>query len=204
MAIGRDANLFFWGFYGDPTRMTESGKRVFLNAFCYIHAFGGHAPLVARKSPAREAVFDIIYWIRKPISTSESFTKYLIGRIDPKILESAKMDPDALEREYRARLEYVGPSPDRRYTIDADLEALQLSNRKPQFFEALAARLAKDPKDPQALRLLERYAPQAPRDAAALETWLGAHRGSLFFSDIGGYRWVLDPRARSSDGSSAR
>src|SRR5688500_10418708 len=29
IAIGRQANLLLWGFYGAPDRMTESGRRVF-------------------------------------------------------------------------------------------------------------------------------------------------------------------------------
>src|SRR4030095_11781576 len=36
LAIGRQGNLFLWGFYGAPDRLTESAKRVFLNSICYI------------------------------------------------------------------------------------------------------------------------------------------------------------------------
>ena len=48
VAIGRHGNFFMWGFAADPGYMTEQGKRVFINAICYISKFDGQMP-VARK-----------------------------------------------------------------------------------------------------------------------------------------------------------
>lgn len=48
VAIGRHGNFFMWGFAADPSYMTETAQRVFVNAICYISKFGGKVP-VTRK-----------------------------------------------------------------------------------------------------------------------------------------------------------
>jgi len=53
VAIGRQANMLQWGFYGAPDRMTESAKRVFLNAIVYMKRFDGHRPLARKQARAR-------------------------------------------------------------------------------------------------------------------------------------------------------
>jgi hypothetical protein len=53
VAIGRQANLLQWGFYGAPDRMTGSAKRAFLNAIVYMRRFDGHVPLVRKTSVGR-------------------------------------------------------------------------------------------------------------------------------------------------------
>src|SRR5579872_2617313 len=37
VALGRQANLFHWGFSAKPSDMTPSARRLFINAICYIH-----------------------------------------------------------------------------------------------------------------------------------------------------------------------
>ena len=44
VAIGRQANLLQWGFYGAPDRMTAPSKRAFLNAIVWMKQFDGKTP----------------------------------------------------------------------------------------------------------------------------------------------------------------
>src|SRR5262245_61964001 len=53
VAIGRQANMLMWGFYGAPDRMTEPAKRAFLNAIVYMRQFDGQVPLVEKKGEGR-------------------------------------------------------------------------------------------------------------------------------------------------------
>src|SRR6266850_2342615 len=53
VAIGRQASLLQWGFYGAPDHMTESAKRAFLNAIVYMKQFDGQVPLVKKTSAGR-------------------------------------------------------------------------------------------------------------------------------------------------------
>ena len=41
VAIGRHGNFLLWGFSGQPSEMTESGRNAFANAVCYIAKFDG-------------------------------------------------------------------------------------------------------------------------------------------------------------------
>ncbi len=52
--LGRHANFFLWGFSAPPADMTPSGKRLFVNAVCYMRQFDGQAPLVRNEAQARE------------------------------------------------------------------------------------------------------------------------------------------------------
>ncbi|HZN38631.1 MAG TPA: hypothetical protein VFD82_07495 [Planctomycetota bacterium] len=81
-------------------------------------------------------------------------------------------------------------------TLDADLAALRLSNRKPAFLDWLLDRLG-EPGDEQALRLAQRYlGPENAKDATTAKAWIEANRPFLFFSDTGGYRWFVDTNAQ--------
>ena len=65
MALGRHGNFFLWGFAGDPTQMTESAKRVFINTVCYMRAFDGMRPLVRRRNESRARVFSYLGYARQ-------------------------------------------------------------------------------------------------------------------------------------------
>ena len=64
---------------------------------------------------------------------------------------------------------------------------------------AIQAARGADTTSDAAGRLLSRYVPDGPgRDAPAdaWATWLGENRRYLFFSDVGWYRWYVDPLAK--------
>src|SRR5689334_17065378 len=50
LALGRQGNWFLWGFAGDPRRMTEGGRQVFLNVLVWMRQFDGKGPLLALQS----------------------------------------------------------------------------------------------------------------------------------------------------------
>lgn len=44
VAVARDGNFLQWGFSAPPSKMTEAGRRFFLNSVCYISKFDGRQP----------------------------------------------------------------------------------------------------------------------------------------------------------------
>ena len=203
VAIGRQANMLQWGFYGAPDRMTESSKRAFLNAIVWMKRFEGQVPLVQKESQARSWYTQFIDALAKmkPEERAErgerSYAGYLLKRF-PAELTADPVDVERLRKWYADNEEYIGPGKDQHSTaIDADLAALKLSNRKPAFLDWLLERFGVDPKDEQALRLAKRYLGEKNgADAATAKAWIEQNRPFLFFSDSGGYRWFVDTNAQ--------
>jgi hypothetical protein len=52
--LARQASFFLWGFSAPPADMTPAGKRLFVNAVCYIRQFDGQRPLVRHEAQSRE------------------------------------------------------------------------------------------------------------------------------------------------------
>lgn len=197
VALGRHGNQFLWGFAGDPTQMTESGRRVFLNAVVYMAPFEGERPLVPKTSQSRDWAFTYIQFLREYKDQTDVYDS-LRGNLTPECGD----DIDALEAYYRENLEFVHMSSrDAKgrsgFVVDPDVKSLGVSNRRRELFEAIEERLAADPKDALALRVLERYVHDgAVRSLASLRTWRAANEGLLFFSDVGGYQWFVDTNAK--------
>lgn len=211
VAIGRQANLLQWGFYGAPDRMTESAKRAFLNAIVYMKKFAGHVPLVEKDGRGRtwfSTYIDALAKVKpeelaKP--GAQSYPSYLVGKFPPELTQG-EIDVSRLRQWYTDNEEYFGPGKDRfSCTIDADLAALKLSNRKPEFLDWLLERFTAGPSDEKALRLARRYlGDEHGRDAATAQRWINENRPYLFFSDTGGFRWFVDVNARRVAGQAGR
>lgn len=188
VALGRHGNFFLWGFFGDPSMMTPSARRVFVNTVHYMRAFDGHKPLVRRNSTSRERAFATAAFMK-------AYPGYRTGTFDEKIREATHLDPDRLMAFLEENVEYLHHA-DGVFRIDEDARRLGVSTRKVEMLDAIAGRLRADAKDPLALGLIRRYVrPEGFESVAALETWLKENRSCLFFSDSGGYRWFVDVHA---------
>lgn len=202
VAIGRQANLLQWGFYGAPDRMTEPAKRAFLNAIVYMRRFDGHVPLVRKTSRGRS-------WLEQYIDTlaertgngNDQYSSYLTGQF-PAELTKDGIDVQRLREWYAQNQEYLRADEQHRFAVDADLAAQKLSNRKPEFLDWLLERFAADPHDALALKLAARYlGPEHGADAATAVAWVTGNREYLFFTDAGGYLWMVDSNAQRTTGA---
>ena len=195
VALGRHGNFFLWGFAGDPTQMTASGRKVFLNVLRYMRGFEGRTALVERVARSRESAPRLAHFMRGREQDDRTL-QYCRQQFGVDIRQATELDPDRLLEHLRLHREHLTQRrPDGPFQVDADLVELDTSNRELAFFEAIAGRLQASPDDELALRLLDRYAQdlKPPRTAPSLEAWLAEHRVRLFFSDVGGYRWFLAP-----------
>ena len=198
VAIGRQANLLQWGFYGAPDRMTVPAKRAFLNAIVWMKQFRGDRPLATKQGRGRSWFVQYIDALAKMspkerADTGERSHAGYLRKQFPADLVANGIDVDKLRKWYADNEEFFGPGKDRwDCKIDADLVAIGKSNRKPEFLDWLTAALAKDPKDECALRLAARYLGPSGKDAASARKFIDENREFLFFSDTAGYCWLVD------------
>jgi hypothetical protein len=195
VALGRHANLFLWGFAGDPTQMTPSARQVFVNTIVYMARFDGQRPLAPKESKGREwaivylsfaphwkdgVVPDYVKQMFAPAlwKQAESEVKNLPAdagmNIEPGLLVSGKLR-DLL----RANLEYLRHD-GKAFVMDGDAKALGKSTRSPALLDAIAARLATAADDPPARRLLARYLPDHEHDDAAQASSLARNSADAY------------------------
>jgi hypothetical protein len=192
IAIGRHGNWFLWGFAGDPGQMTESARRVFVNAVCWMKKFDGLPPIAVRAAKPRDLLAFYLEYLQKSPKMAEAdwFKKML----DPEVHKATGLVPDKLAAWRRDHVEWIREEKGI-FGADADVKSLGVSNRKLEFFDAVLARLASDEKDETAWRVLRRYVPEPPFvKAADVRAWVDGNRARLFFTDVGGYRWMVDPK----------
>jgi hypothetical protein len=190
VALGRHGNFFLWGFAGDPSQMTESARRVFVNAVAYMKRFDGKSPLVAPLSQSRELA--LVYAAYLPKYAGADWLKKMFPE---EVRERTGLDAAKVEAYYKESLEYVRVD-NGAFAVDADAKTLGVSNRKSAFLDKVLERLAGDGKDALAWRLVERYVERKFAEPAEFRAWVESNRPWLFFSDVGGYRWFVDEHSK--------
>lgn len=196
VAIGRQANMLQWGFYAGPDKMTESARKVFLNAIVYMRRFDGRSPLVRKSGRSREWLRRYVDLLRKYRGNEryEGSAKYLEGRF-PVAAKASKRSPDELAAWVDEHIDFIYAEGRGPYQVDADLLALKMPNNGPQLLSYLESELSKKRIDPRVYRLAKRYLPEPhARDATSIGAYIRGNREKLFFSDQGGYRWLVDTR----------
>jgi hypothetical protein len=202
IAIGRQANVLQWGFYGAPDRMTAPAKRAFLNAIVWMQQFRGQRPLATKAARARswlEQHVDALEKMRpeQRASTEKNSLAVYLAKQFPATLTEGGIDPAKLRQWYRDHEPFLrGNGQSGGYVVDEDLLALRIGNRDPKLLDWLVETLGRDATDARALRIAARYLGEHGRDAAAVRAFVAEHRGRLFFSDTAGYRWLVDTNAK--------
>ena len=76
--------------------------------------------------------------------------------------------------------------------IDEDAKALGISNRDINLLYKAVELLQKGENVEMARRILSRYTKEKFETAGEWKQWLDTNRNSLFFSDSGGYVWLVN------------
>jgi hypothetical protein len=195
VGVGRHGNFLQWGFAAPPSQMTDAGKAFFINCICYIRKFEGKAPLLRRGSGSRLDVLDaacLLNTIKDP--------KFHARYHPAELLDKFKNDPDGLLKYYQDNLELIYR--DKLFLIDADLKALGIqSNRQLATLEKLIE-LLDDPQHGQTSRkLLARYTKESLQTPQQWRDWLARNKGRIYFSDIGGFKFLVVPEGYLSGGN---
>ncbi len=189
VALGRHGNFFLWGFSASPTDMTPEAQKCFINAVCYIKKFDGQKPFVTKKASGRE--WALVYAGYMKQYQGQEFIKQLFPA---DLLRRFEKEPEKLVAYYRENLEYLIPSQNG-FAVDEDVKELGLSNRKVELLDRCVALLVQGEQAEKALRILTRYTNESFTDARRWSLWLNANRDRLFFSDFGGFKYLVAPEA---------
>ena len=230
VAIGRQGNFLLWGFYSPPSDLMPEARQCLVNAICYIKKFDGQVPLVRKtqRGIASARQWALVYAADfKMILDREWFigTQPESLRSDPaKIAELHRErvqqyrdyfpeelrrafgnNPEQYIKYYRDNLEFLGPSggPGFPLAVDEDVKRLGLSNRKVELLDRCISMLEHGEQPDRALRILKRYTTEDFADARDWRSWLLAHRDRLFFTDVGGFKFMIAPESMRGASSGA-
>ena len=189
VGVGRHGNFLQWGYSAPPSKMTDAGKKFFLNCLCYISRFDGRAPLIRRSSSHRLNALRLAAVINRISGDKKEF---FTRTFPPELWEKYGSDPDGLVQYYRENLEFIYR--DRVFRIDSELKSLGIdSNRSLDVLERLIGLLQDETHADTARRLLTRYTNQSFQSADDWKRWFESNRDRIFFSDVGGYEFLVIP-----------
>ena len=209
-ALWRQGNLLHYGFDLSPDEMTDAGKAMLVDAIAYISRFTEDRPIMETPSPFAGDDFITRAAIERIIARNDpgwwDYLQYEFRSEDagrrrgegpglvremvpdgPRLPLPRRDRPHAHRRGCPGREDQPGPT-----------GVLRLGDRRP--WPARRGGL-------RARRMLARYAPEGPgRDATpqAWSDWWKANADYLFFGEVGGYRWYLDPLAKARGVPTAR
>ncbi|AUP80515.1 hypothetical protein [Flavivirga eckloniae] len=90
-------------------------------------------------------------------------------------------------------IQYYTNSEEHRLVLDEDVKAMGISNRDIAILEKSIAHLGKGGKKlERAKRILKRYTEENFTTPKEWENWFKENRNKLFFTEAGGYKWLVD------------
>ncbi len=183
--------------------MTPEARKCFVNAVCYIRKFDGQKPIVRRKASGQE--WAVVYAGYMKQYQGQEFVKQLFP---DDLRRRFEKNPEKLVAYYQENLEYLLPSQNG-FAVDEEVKVLELSNRKVELLDRCVALLFQGEQAERALRILTRYTNERFTDARRWNSWLKANRDLLFFSDFGGFKFMvarealIEPLHRGGPGHAA-
>lgn len=191
VGVGRHGNMLQWGFSAPPSKMTEAGRRFFVNAICYIHKYDGMKPLV------RTEMSDRINPVRLALLlgqvTDRDFVDHIIRTVGQDVYDQCGGDGKKIADYLQENYEFLYPE-GQHYRVDAEAKALDLkSNRTVESLESLVKMLNDPQRAAQAKILLARYTTESFATPAEWAAWFEASRSRVFFSDRGGFKFRVIP-----------
>lgn len=187
VGVGRHGNFLQWGFSAPPSKMTDAGKKFFLNCVCYIHKFDGKAPLIRKESSNRINPIRLALLLRKIEDKSFGRSAFTAEQ-----LKEYRQNPVPLARHYRDNYELIYY--DKTYRVDEELKSLGIeSNREISTLERLIS-LLKDAKKAKTARiLLKRYTKESFKTPDEWQAWYQQNHDRIYFTDVGGYKFRVVP-----------
>ncbi|MGV3528079.1 MAG: hypothetical protein ACO1OO_04220 [Flavisolibacter sp.] len=106
-------------------------------------------------------------------------------------------NPAALEQFLRENREYMHSDGQYFLEIDEDAKSLGISNRDINLLYKAVALLNKGAQAEKAKRILGRYTQEKFATADEWKQWLDSYKAKLFFTDAGGYLWLVNGGVKS-------
>lgn len=197
-AFWRQGNLLHFGFEQSPTELNAAGRAMLVNAVAYISHFTQDRPIDTTLSvfgPDRIAISRTRakrYFTDYPREITNVFSTAALEAFDWQNANEA-------QAWFASMRPWIHPNPENRLEIDVDAKTLNLLFDSPELFPKAIAALREEKTRAMAAGVLARYAPEGPginADADSWDKWWRDNSPYLFYSELGGYRWYLDPLAK--------
>ncbi len=197
-AFWRQGDLLHFGFEQSPAQLNAAGQAMLVNAIVYISHFKSDRPIGVTRSvfgPERVAVTRDRakgYFAKWPREVTNVLAAATLATFDWHNAAIA-------QAWFATNRAWISPDADNYLALDAEAQALNVVFDAPDFFPKAIAALREDKTAAAAAHVLARYAPEGPgagADAAAWEKWWHENAPYLFYSELAGYRWYVDPLAK--------
>lgn len=216
-AFWRQGNLLHFGFEQSPAEMNETGRAMLVNAITYISRFTEDRPIDVTPSVFGQEKIAVSrnrakgYFTNYPREVTNVFSAATLATFDwqnaikPKAgfellvaRDDKKNAPNATEWFESAR-PWLHPNAGNFLEIDTEAKSLGVPFDAPDFLPKTIAALRDEKTKSTASVLLTRYVFQpfgTNTSADKWEKWWQENSPYLFYSELGGYRWYIDPLAK--------
>ncbi len=197
-AFWRQGNLLHFGFEQSPSLLNAAGHAMLVDAIVYISHFTEDRPIdicLSVFGPDRIAVSrDRVksYFTRWPRELTNVFTPATLATFDWHNTTNATA-------WFASERAWIHPNAENFLEVDVEAKSLNVVFDAPEFFPKAIDALQDEKTKTAAADVLARYAPEGPgvsADAATWEKWWRENSPYLFYSELGGYRWYVDPLAK--------
>ncbi len=200
-ALWRQGNLLHFGFEQSPKEMNEAGRSLLVNSIVYISRFSDDRPIdetpsvfgpekiALSRRRARAYFFNDQYQLEWATNV---FSAATLASFDWRDRGKAKA-------WFESAQPWLHPGPGNLLEVDTELKSLGTPFDSPDFFTKTIAALRAEKTPLAAAAALARYAPEGPganASAEKWEKWWQENSPYLFYSELGCYRWYIDPLAR--------
>ena len=197
-AFWRQGNLLHFGFQQSPTELNANGRAMLLNAIVYISRFTQDRPIGITPSVfgpdkiavTRKRAED--YFANYPREVARVISADTLAMFDWHNATNARA-------WFESQRPWIHPNAENLLELDARAKSLRVVFDSPDFFPKTITALREEKTATTAAALLARYAPDGPGNEAGADDWQKWWRENsayLFYSELGGYRWYLDPLAK--------
>ncbi|KLT67065.1 hypothetical protein [Pedobacter sp. BMA] len=140
-------------------------------------------------TPEEEAIFPYIDRVQE-VDTYEQYLKKRMGNLSNKFGN----DASAFRKYLTENLKYVycNPAGSFEYSIDEDVKHVGISNHDVKLLEKCVTMLAANDQPELASRVLKRYTNENFISANDWRNWLSQNRSKLFFTETGGYKFMIN------------
>jgi hypothetical protein len=198
-ALWRQGNLLHFGFEQSPAQLNAVGRALLVNSIAYISRFTQDRPIDLTPSVFAKVPIGISRRRAKAYFTNPQYrpewaTNVLAGRT---LAAVDLKDRSAAAEWYEANGAWLHPAQGNLLEVDQEAKALGTPFDSPDFLPKTIAAWRDQPE--QAAVLLPRYVAEGPGPGAGLgawEKWWQENAPYVFYSELGGYKWYLDPLAK--------
>jgi len=197
-AFWRQGNLLHFGFEQSPAELNEAGRSMLVNALAYISRFTEDQPIDVTPSVFGEEKIGISRKRASRYMTNAEFRlEWTTNEFSPATLASFNWRDRSSGRAWiETNAVWLHPGAGNHLEIDREAKALGVPFDAPDFLPKTIAALHEEKTRSDAAILLARYAPDGPGKDASVDTWENWWKENspcLFYSELGCYRWYIDP-----------